>query len=175
MTDAACPTDIEFYRHFQLNGSWTEDGVDGRLHVKKIQSSNDLPPPQNDQVKRTTVKLISKKSRSFIWLTLAWITLFITCYNHITSIWFETIQKLWNWKSNLGGAVDQPEFKWHGLLQLHCPQPVWWCRSHWMGWGWLAKRSSNRSEIINQTTNKEREGGKPKSQQSQYTEDDFRW
>ena len=60
VTDVACPTDIVFYRHFQLNGSWTEDGVDGRLHVKMIQSSNDEPPPENDQVKSPTVKLISK-------------------------------------------------------------------------------------------------------------------
>ena len=51
VTDVACPTDIVFYRHFQLNGSWTEVDVDGRLHVKMIQSSNDLPPPENDQVK----------------------------------------------------------------------------------------------------------------------------
>ena len=49
--DVACPTDIVFYRHFQLNGSWTEVDVDGRLHVKMIQSSNDLLPPENDQVK----------------------------------------------------------------------------------------------------------------------------
>ena len=59
VTDLASPTHIEFYKHFQLNGSWEED-VDGRLHVKMIQSSNDLPPPENDQVKSPTVKLISK-------------------------------------------------------------------------------------------------------------------
>ena len=52
VTDLASPTHIEFYKHFQLNGSWEED-VDGRLHVKMIQSSNDLPPPENDQVKNS--------------------------------------------------------------------------------------------------------------------------
>ena len=61
VTDAACPTEIVFYRHFQRNGSWAEDGVDGRLHVKMIQSSNDLPPPVNDQVKLASKKKEAKK------------------------------------------------------------------------------------------------------------------
>ena len=84
VTDLASPTNIEFYKHFQLNGSWEED-VDGRLHVKMIQSSNDLPPPENDQVKSPTVKLISKTNLGhafdFRFRTLASISLFIiTCH-----------------------------------------------------------------------------------------------
>ena len=85
VTDLASPTDIEFYKHFQLNGSWEED-VDGRLHVKMIQSSNDLPPPENDQVNTgPTVKLISKTNLGhafdFRFRTLASISLFIiTCH-----------------------------------------------------------------------------------------------
>ena len=85
VTDLASPTNIEFYKHFQLNGSWEED-VDGRLHVKMIQSSNDLPPPENDQVNTgPTVNLISKTNLGhafdFRFRTLASISLFIiTCH-----------------------------------------------------------------------------------------------
>ena len=70
--DTACPNEIVFYRHFQVNylelsctilnyislsctilhfqvnGSWTMVDENGRHPVKMIQSSKDLP--ENDQV-----------------------------------------------------------------------------------------------------------------------------
>ena len=73
--------------------------MDGRLHVKMIQSSSDLPPPENDQVADgQPFNLMSKFQ--------------ITLVTH----------------SCQGVAVDQPELERHGILQLHREKSVWrWC------------------------------------------------
>ena len=80
--------------------------MDGRLHVKMIQSSSDLPPPENDQV---------ADGEPFNPMSKLQITLVTHSY--------------------LGVAVDQPKLERHRILQLHREKSVWRWSSVGMGGG----------------------------------------
>ena len=142
--DAACPNEIVFYRHFQVNYlelSWTI------LHYLELSCTSRWTgrgpwwtrtdgtlsrwsSPARTCRRTTRLRWLIRNSA----LKTTHVMDFIQCIMKFWAKVFDGFHVIYDWIS-AGCSSHQPESERHWLLQLHCEEPVRWRCFYWMGSG----------------------------------------